>query len=255
MILKNFVSVFILISFSLTTFFIPVSTASAQSINTLGEIKTTGSVYIRSSVGQWMTVEKTYPLLQNSAIKTAIGSASLFFKDGARVDISNNSAAVISGSSSDHKIHLSQGIIAFNINASSSLSVVTPSTTVFINKGGDLIHKVGLKKQQRTLGAISVTEKGTEIRSISGKILASLSASESKAITSGESLLIANDGKYKIYKTQAFPSGGNNKTEKYSDAEIIQAWIMGGVFIATVTAGAFGAFGGGLGGVSSPSFP
>lgn len=250
---KNCVSVFILISFSLTAFIIPVPSASAQSINTLGEIKTTGSVYIRSSVGEWMTAGKTYPLLQNSAIKTTDGSASLFFKDGARVDISNNSGAVISGSSSDHKIHLSQGIIAFNINASSSLSVATPSTTVFINKRENHIRKVGFEEQQRTLGVISVTEKGTEIRNISGKILASLSASESKTITSGESLLIANDGKYKIYKTQSVTSGSPVTPTSYSSGEIIQAWIIGGVFTAGVTVGALVAFKGDN--IASPSGP
>jgi len=246
--LKDCLSVFILFCFSLTNIFTAIPSASAQSILTLGEIRTTGSVFIGSSVGQWMPAGKTYPLLQNSAIKTDNGSASLYFKDGSRVDLSDNSAAIISGSPSDYEIHLSQGIIAFNINASSSLSVTTPSTTVFINKKSALVQKVGFEKQQRTLGVISVTEKGTEISNISGKIMASLSASESKAIIPGENLLIAKGGKYTVYKTQSF---ADEEKDGWWDRNGL--WIIPTIFVATVTVGAFEAFRDDN--ISSPSGP
>jgi hypothetical protein len=66
---------------------------------------------------------------------------------------------------------------------------------------------VGYEKSNRVLGVISATEKGTEVRNISGKILVNASTTGTRTLTSGESILIGQDNIAKVFKTQSFPRG------------------------------------------------
>lgn len=200
----SIVSIVLLFVFSLTNILYTIPLASAQSIAVLGEIKTIGSVFVGSSDGQWIPSGSSYPLLQDTAIRTEDGSASIYFKDGSRVDLSKDTMAVISGSPADYSINLGKGIIAFNVSPTASLSVTTTSTSISVNSKKGLVQKVSYEKLGRVLGVVSVTDKGTEVRSISGRILVSTSATESKLIASGESIFIGSDNNYKVYKTQAF---------------------------------------------------
>lgn len=198
---------FVFISaFILTNFFSPFSPASAQSVLTLGEIHATGTVFIESSYGNWQPSAKTYPLLQGTKIKTGEGSASLHFRDGSRVDLSKNTMAVIEGSSSDVSVKLVSGVIAFNISPASSLTVSTASTDVSVNSRKGIVQKVFLESAGWSLGAVSVSDKGTEVKSISGKIFVSVSSSDMKLVAPGENIFIGSDGKYNVYKTQAIRS-------------------------------------------------
>lgn len=207
---QGIISLLILFFFSITNVLISVPVASAQGITVLGEIKTTGSVFIGSSDGQWTASGSSYPLLQDTAIRTEDGSASIYFKDGSRADLSKETMAIVSGSSADYSINLGKGIIAFNISPSASLSVITASTSISVNNRKGLVQKVSYEKQGRVLGVVSVTDKGTEVRSISGRIMVSTSASESKLISSGESIFIGSDNNYRVYKTQAFAGGAGS---------------------------------------------
>ena len=191
-------SYFLILVFSLVN----IAGVSAQSISVLGEIKSSGKVFIGLSNGQWSSALPTYPLLENTAIRTEDGNASISFRDGSRVDLSRDTVATITGSSADYVINLAQGVIAFNISPSSSLSVSTPTASISVNSKNGLVQKVGYEKSTRVLGVISATEKGTEVRNISGKILVSSSATGSKTLSTGESILMGHDGNYKVYKTQ-----------------------------------------------------
>lgn len=180
-----------------------IAPASAQSISVLGEVRTHGKAFIASASGQWQAAPATYPLLQNTGIKTDDGSAALYFKDGSRIDISKDSLAVIDGSSSHYAVQLSTGIAAFNIAPNTSVSLQTPSALVSINKKGSLVQKVSLETSGRVLGVISSTDKGTEVRCISGRISIDVTPTETKLISSGESLFVDAASKYKVYNTQA----------------------------------------------------
>jgi len=166
----------------------------------------------------------TYPLLENTAIRTEDGSASISFRDGSRVDLSRDTVATISGSSADYQITLAQGVIAFNITPSSSLSVTTPTANISVNSKKDLVQKVAYEKATRVLGVISATKKGTEVRNISGKILVSSSATGSKMLTTGESILVGQDSNYKVYKTQAVLDPATTTTS--SGAGLAQGGII-----------------------------
>jgi len=230
MMLKNITAALLLVSFS----FIAIAPVSAQSIAVLGEVKASGKVSIASTGGQWLPAPATYPLLQNTGIKTEEGSAALYYKDGSRIDLSKNSLAVVDGSGNQYTIQMSKGTLAFNMTPGASLSVMTASASVSVNKKNPLVQKVSLEKSGRVLGVISSTDKGTEVRCISGRVAIDVTPSETKLLSSGESIFVEAGGKYKVYNTQAIvPEKDNDNRKKGGSGEWPGAYIVGGVFATT----------------------
>lgn len=197
--LYRLISYFLLAVFSLVN----IAGVSAQTVAVLGELQSTGEVFMSSPTGQWSPAMPTYPLLQDTGIRTEDGSASIFFKDGSRVDLSKDTIVSIGGGAQNYTMHLAKGVIAFSIKPISSLSVSTPSASISINSKDNIVQKVGYEKSSRILGVISSNEKGTEVRSISGRILVGSSTAGTKTLVTGESMLVGPDSNYKVYKTQA----------------------------------------------------
>lgn len=223
--------VLLIITFIFANGFFVIQPASAQNILTIGEIIIEGSVFIESSNNQWISSGSAYPLLQGTAIKTENGIASLYFKDGSRVDLSKNTIAVIDGYSGDYSIKLGKGVISYNISPSASLGVETASAYININSNNDIVQKVGYEKPQRSLGIISTTDKGTEVRNIYGKMQVNISASELRQISSGETIFIGSDNKYRIYKTQSVAKvSEENYIIKKGDLLEIKTEKLEGVF-------------------------
>lgn len=221
----------LLITIIFTNGFFLIPAASAQSIAAIGEIITEGSVFIESSNNKWVSSGPAYPLLQGTAIKTENGVASLYFKDGSRVDLSKNTIAVIDGYSADYSIKLGKGVISFNISPSASLRVETASAFINISSKNDIVQKVGYEKPQRSLGVISTNDKGTEVRNISGRIQVNISASESRQLSSGETFFIGSDNKYRINKTQTVTKvDEDNYIIKKGDCMEIKTEKLEGVF-------------------------
>lgn len=244
---QGIISAIVIILFVLSS----VSAVFAQSIDVLGEIRSTGKVFIASSSGSWLPAKASYPLLENTGLKTEDGTASLYFRDGSRADVAKNSLASVTGSASDFSITLSKGVIAFNITALASLSVLTPASTVSVNRKNSPVQKVSLSKE-RILGAIAVSEQGTEVRSISGRIVVSVPAAENRMISTGESIFIGADNSVRVYKTQAVAQNDNDDNKKAGavvlpggTATAIEYGILGGVAVTTGTAFVLGSNGGG----------
>jgi len=237
MMLKNITAALLLVSFS----FITIAPVSAQSIAVLGEVKANGKVSIASTGGQWLSAPATYPLLQNTGIKTDEGSAALYFKDGSRIDLSKNSLAVVDGIANQYTIQMSQGTLAFNMAPGASLSVMTVSASVSVNKKNPLVQKVSMEKSGRVLGVISSTDKGTEVRCISGRVAIDVTPAETKLLSSGESIFVETGGRYKVYNTQAIVPEKDEDSRKKggaygnsgSSGEWPGAYIVGGVFATT----------------------
>jgi hypothetical protein len=183
--------------------FFTSSLVSAQAIMALGELNAKGEVFVGSSDGKWTPSGSTYPLLQNTAIKTKDGLASLFLIDGSRIDLSKETIAVVDGNPADYTMKLSKGIIAFNVMSASSFTVTSPSSIVLIGKSTDVLHKVSVKNEGRVLGVIIVNDKGTEIRSIAGTMTVSTNNAVIKQIATGENMFVRADNTFKVYKTQA----------------------------------------------------
>lgn len=226
---KSIVTILLLTAFTFSI----IAPVSAQSIAVLGEVKAIGVVSIESAGGQWLSAPATYPLLQNTGIKTGEGSASLYFRDGSRVDLSNNSLAVIDGSGSDYTVRISKGTLAFNMAPGASLLVMTASASVTVNKRSSLIQKVSLEKSGRVLGVISSSDKGTEVRCISGRVAIEMTPTETKLLSSGESIFVGLDSTYKVYHTQAIPAEDGQQTPSTPSRENLTAGIIGGVFLIT----------------------
>ena len=223
MIHKNIIGMLLLAVFSFSI----VAPVSAQSIAVLGEVKTSGKVFIESNAGQWLSAPATYPLLQNTGIKTDNGSAALYFQEGSRIDISDNSLAVIDGSGSQYTVQMAKGTLAFNMAPGASLSVMTSSGSVSVNKKNSLVQKVSLEKSGRVLGIISATDKGTEVRCISGRVAIDVTPTETKLLSSGESIFVDAGSNYKVYNTQAVIPGSGGASGPSGTA-----WIIGGLQLA-----------------------
>jgi hypothetical protein len=217
----RYISYFLLALFSLVN----VAGVSAQTVAVLGELQSTGKVFISSSAGKWSPAMQTYPLLQATGIRTEDGSASIFFKDGSRVDLSRDTIATIAGEVPNYTIQLAKGILAFSIKPISSLSVSTPSASISVNSTEGIVQKVGHEKSSPVLGIVSSSEKGTEVRNISGRILVNSSAS-AKTLSSGESIFVGPDNNYKVYKTQGV---GGTETEKEDSRRRAEALLFVGV--------------------------
>jgi len=204
LIFKNIAAILLMVSFS----FVTIAPVSGQSIAVLGEVKANGKVFIESTGGQWLSAPATYPLLQNTGIKTGDGSAALSFKDGSRIDLSKNSLALVDGVGSQYTVQMNKGTLAFNMAPGALLSVQTASASISVNKKSSLVQKVNLEKSGRVLGVISSSDKGTEVRCISGRVAIDVTPNETKLLSSGESIFVDANSNYKVYNTQAVTSEG-----------------------------------------------
>jgi hypothetical protein len=237
MMIKHIVAALLLVSFS----FVTIAPVSAQSIAVLGEVKANGKVFIESTGGQWHSAPATYPLLQNTGIKTDDGSAALSFKDGSRIDLSKNSLALVDGVGSQYTVQMQKGTLAFNMAPGASLSVQTASASVSVNKKNSLVQKVSLEKSGRVLGVISSSDKGTEVRCISGRVAIEVTPTETKLLSSGESIFVDVNSTYKVYNTQAVTSDKSGNDGKKGGAgwtggtaaDDLVAGIISGVFVTT----------------------
>jgi hypothetical protein len=182
---------------------LPVTSASAQGVLTLGEINSSGSVYIKASNDKWASASATYPLIQNTAIMTEDGMASLFFTEGSRVDLAKKTIAVIDGAPSEYSIKVAEGMIAFNIAPASSLLIQTSSAKVRVGGGKEIVKKVAYENNGRILGIVSVSEQGTEVKCISGSMSVNISGYKIQRISTGEKIFVSGDNKHEVLKTQA----------------------------------------------------
>jgi hypothetical protein len=172
---------------------------SAQEVSALGEMRSYGDVFIRSSVGEWVPAPATYPILPNTAIATKKGNASLNYKDGSRVNLSEATMAVVDGTKASYTVHLEKGALAVNSSPKASMTVTHGSTDILINADPDSSHRGSGNQPQRFLGTIHSTDNGMELKSISGSSAVKVSAADTKVISSGQGIFVGPDNLYKTY--------------------------------------------------------
>lgn len=219
-----------LVIFAVMLSIILISPASAQTITALGEVRTSGKVFIESSDGKWLPAPAVYPLLQGSAIKAEEGSASIFFRDGSRMDLSKDTVTSVNGSVGNMVISLAQGTVAFNVPPTAAFTVTTPSASVAVNSPKGMVQKVTFEKPVRVLGTVTAGEKGTEVRSISGRMIVTVSRSEARVLASGESMFIGPDSAQRVYKTQSVGGAAG-----LTSGQKVAVTAISGVFVATTT--------------------
>ena len=182
MLIKSpFISVLlILFLLSMNIAFIPQ--VLAQEPLAYGEIKASGGVLIESSNGKWLKMQDVYPLLNETKLKTGDGVVFITMKDGSRIDLSKETEAALKAQKSAYTSNLAKGTLSFKVTPFSTLTIVTPHATISAIPNPSDIH-----------GIVSCTDKGTEVRSITGKVSVSYN-SQKKLLYTGERLFATPAG-------------------------------------------------------------
>ena len=258
------ISMLIIIFFMVTNSLVMIPSAAAENIKVLGQITMEGDVFIRSSNNVWeRPINRSYPLIQGSALKTAKGKAALMFKDGSRAIISPETQVMIDGSSHDYMITIDKGTLFFNIGASALLTVKAASSSIYVNRKDNIVHKVGLRENS-SRGKVIVTDKGVEVYNIQGVISASYGNSAAKSVLAGEKFLFSNESSTpQVVKVQSINGDGSEKSRK-NEAGSTEEGGGGNTLLYIgvplvigigVAAGLGGGGGGGSSPVASPSAP
>lgn len=190
-----------------------------------GEIKGAGNVQIESSTGRWIGMPDTYPLLSGTKLRTNNGIVSITTKDGSKIDISQNTEIAITATDSSYHIDLLSctGTISFNMS---------PSALLHVNTSQALISTIG-GATSNMQGMVTGTEKGTDVRSISGAIGAGQNDKDQKVLDAGERLFVSGEC--------TPPMAGGEETSAARSAQIGQALLIG-TFVTAGTIIAFEAF-------------
>jgi hypothetical protein len=165
----------------------------------LGEVSFYGDVFIRSSTGNLMPAPSSYPILPNTEIRTEKGSASLYYKDGTRIDLPESTTAVVDGTNSNYTVHLAKGKVLVNSSSTASMTISHGSTDILINSDRGIVPASGAHRGDRFLGTVSSENGGLSVRSMSGKALVKVSASEPKILTGGKGMFIGSDSRESVY--------------------------------------------------------
>ncbi|MEW6068892.1 MAG: hypothetical protein AB1610_11445 [Nitrospirota bacterium] len=230
------ISLMIIWIFIFTNFISPI-TASAQEPMAFGEIKSAGDVQIESSTGKWIKALDIYPLLKYTKLRTIDGVAFITTVDGSKIDLSEKTEVTIEAATGSYTINLEKGIISFNIKPSATVVFITRDATISVSPqvGGyySLVAGPGAPILAQDLaniqGVISCDEKGTFIRSISGKLKVIPEGLEARILDSGGSIFASSAG-----VTGAPVAGGGILTTK-------TALIVGGVLVVGGAVVALGA--------------
>ncbi len=221
---------------------------AAQEPMAFGEIKPASVVQIESSTGKWADMQDMYPLLKNTKIRTKEGIAAITTKDGSKIDLSMNTEAAINSLNGSYTINLTNGTISFNITPSMSLTIMTKEATISVIQqvGGyySLVAGVGAPAFSNTQGMVFNNDKGTLIRSISGRINVGIHGLQPRTLNSGESLFASLEGNSNKGMI------GNETGDPRNYSKLFRGLIIG-TFFTTGTVIAFDSFRGG--GVASPS--
>jgi len=177
--------------------------ASAQGIMVIGEARMTGKSFLKSADERWLPAPTTYPVVQDTSIRTGEGSAAVYFKDGSRVSFPRDSEGVISGSPYQYSIDLVRGRIAFNIAAGASLSVGAGSASIIIDNNKKIVRKVSYETPEHMRGVVTLGKNGLEVRSIAGMVSVGINSSIVRDLKAGEAILINRDNTYRVITVQA----------------------------------------------------
>jgi hypothetical protein len=182
MLIKSpFISVLLIFLFlSMNIVFIPQ--VLAQESLAYGEIKTSGEVLIESSTKKWLKMRDVYPLLDETKLKTVDGAVIIAMKDGSRIELSKETETALKAQKGAYTSNLAKGTLSFRVIPSATLTIITPHATIS-----------AIPNPSNIQGIVSCTDKGTEVRSVSGELNVSYNSRE-KLLDSGERLFASPAG-------------------------------------------------------------
>jgi hypothetical protein len=241
MLIKSpFISV-LLIFFLLSINIAFVPQVLAQEPLAYGEIKASGEVLIESSTGKWLKMRDVYPLLNETKLRTGDGAVIIAMKDGSRIELSNETETALKAQDSAYTSNLAKGTLSFRVIPSSTLTIITPHATIS-----------AIPNPSNIQGIVSCTDRGTEVRSVSGEMNVSYNSNE-KLLHSGERLFASSEG------AEGAPTAVAATGKTIAGIKPLTL-VLGAIVVGGGTIVALSSFGGDGGdgdnnGVQSPSSP
>jgi hypothetical protein len=243
MLIKSpFVSVLLIFFFlSMNIAFIPQ--VLAQEPLAYGEIKTSGEVLIESSNGKWLKMRDVYPLLNETKLKTGDGAVIIAMKDGSRIELSKETETALKAQKGAYTSNLAKGTLSFRVIPSATLTIITPHATIS-----------AIPNPSNIQGIVSCTDKGTEVRSVSGELNVSYNSRE-KLLDSGERLFASPAGAEGTPTVTAAAATGKTTAGLKPLTLVLGAIVVGGGTIVALSS--FGGNGSNNDndGIQSPSSP
>lgn len=180
------------------------SSVSARDITVIGEARMIGQCFVKSAAGRWLPAPTSYPVAQDTTIRTGDGSAAIYFKDGSMAFFCPGSEAAISGSFDNYVINLLKGRVAFNVMPAASLSVGAGPASALVNgKENSARHR-----PSHIRGTVTLRSSSTRILSIDGMMTASINSYRITDMNAGDVVLIGPDDTPRV-----FPAGAVKDTE------------------------------------------
>ena len=239
------IKIALIFTLSLCLIFTNIPLIYSQENITYGEIRSTGTVLIQSSTGKWTQIPQVYPLLNNTNIKTQDGIVKIITRIGSHIDLSKDTLADINAKEQDFEINLKTGTISFIVNPSETLKIITKDVDISISNQitgyYSMVAGPAAPRVAGIQGMVSVTEKGTLIRSIDGKMNIMQNGKQVRLLNTGETYFASAEGSPSV-----FGATGTSKS-------LILSGIIAGVFVTGATVLAFDAFRGDHHHVESPS--
>ncbi|MGD1076324.1 MAG: FecR domain-containing protein [Thermodesulfovibrionales bacterium] len=179
------------------------------SINVLGDLAGSGKAEMKV-LDRWVSVtDKTFPLVDGASLRSGDGRMSIILRDGARMEIGENSACEISGSKGDYSVRLRTGNVGFTVPKGISFAVATSKSQI-LARPAEMLQKVKYENEGTVQGVISYDGKGTKVTSVSGTLVVkNAGGSETEMVTTGKAVYIADNESGKS-ATPASSSGGTN---------------------------------------------
>lgn len=226
--MKNYRYISVILTLSLIfSNLVPASQVLAEGPMAFGEIKAAGDVMIESSIGRWVKMQEIYPLLKEIKLKTGEGIVFITTKDGSKIDLSRETEAIINVTDSNYTVTLtgcSKGTLSFNMAPPASLTVATTQAT---------LSTVRVPSQANIQGMVINSDKGTDVRSISGKITVRPLGLQPKVLNTGESLFASLSDECKAILAKASKTG--IAAIPGSQTGLLQGLIVGTFFVGGAT--------------------
>ena len=157
----------------------------------LGTVVASGKASMKAGLDRWVPVdEKTYPVVDGTALKTEDGTMSVTMKDGASVDLGKKTDLVINGAPGNYLMRLQLGTIAFKIYEGMGLFVTTPSTSVVVQRMSGTIEATRHTAKNEISGIITHDGKETQVVCQRGKFGVMQAAAETLILTEGNALAV-----------------------------------------------------------------
>jgi ferric-dicitrate binding protein FerR (iron transport regulator) len=169
----------------------PLALAADATPRLLGTVVASGKASMKARLDRWVPVdEKTFPVVDGTALKTGDGTMAITMKDGASIEIGKKTDLVVSGAVSNYFMRLQQGTIAFKIYEGMGLSVTTPSTSVVVQRVSGTIETTRHTVKDEISGIIIHDGKETQVFCQRGKFGVMQASAETMILSEGNRVAV-----------------------------------------------------------------